>query len=74
MKAMLSDKSEVFVRWRARTGGGLGPFSDMTYSFHFGHLFEDVPLYILGESHQSRVLHSKYRRTTRDRWRYRFYS
>ena len=42
------DKSEVFVRWRARTGGGLGPFSDMTYSFHFGHLFEDVPLYILG--------------------------
>lgn len=42
------DKSEVFVRWRARTGGGLGPLSDMTYSFHFGHLFEDVPLYILG--------------------------
>ena len=43
------DKSEIFVRWRARTGGGLGPFSDMTYSFHYGHLFEDIPFYILGE-------------------------
>ena len=42
------DKSEVFVRWRARTGDGLGPFSDMTYSFHYGHLFEDIPFYILG--------------------------
>lgn len=42
------DKSEVFVRWRARTGGGLGPLSDMTYSFHYGYLFEDIPLYRLG--------------------------
>ncbi len=42
------DKSEIFVRWRARTGGGLGPLSDMTYSFHYGHLFEDIPFYILG--------------------------
>ncbi len=42
------DKSEVFVRWRARTGDGLGPFSDMTYSFHFGYLNEDIPFYILG--------------------------
>ncbi len=42
------DKSEFFVRWRARTGGGLGPLSDMTYSFHYGYLFEDIPLYRLG--------------------------
>jgi hypothetical protein len=42
------DKSEVFVRWRARTGGDLGPLSDMSYSFHYGNLNEDIPFYILG--------------------------
>lgn len=42
------DKSEVFVRWRARTGVGLGPFSDMTYSIHYGYLFDDLPVYKLG--------------------------
>lgn len=41
------DKSEVFVRWRARTGDGLGPLSDMTYSFHYAYLFEDLPVYRL---------------------------
>ena len=41
------DKSEVFVRWRARTGDNLGWLSDMTYSFHYAHLFEDVPQYEL---------------------------
>ncbi|MGB1885122.1 MAG: DUF1302 family protein [Gammaproteobacteria bacterium] len=41
------DKSEVFVRWRARTGEGLGPFSDMTYSFHYAYLFDDLPFYKL---------------------------
>ena len=41
------DKSEVFVRWRGRTGGGLGPLSDLTYSFHFAYLFEDLPFYEL---------------------------
>ncbi len=41
------DKSEVFVRWQARTGGGLGPFSDMTYSFHYAYLYEDLPIYEL---------------------------
>ena len=42
------DKSEVFVRWRARTGGDLGPLSDMSYSFHYGNLNEDIPFYVLG--------------------------
>lgn len=42
------DKSEVFVRWLARTGGDLGPLSDLTYSFHFAYLFEDLPFYDLG--------------------------
>jgi hypothetical protein len=42
------NKSEVFVRWRARTGGGLGPLSDITYSFHYAYLFEDIPFYTLG--------------------------
>lgn len=41
------DKSEVFVRWRARTGDNAGPLSDMTYSFHYAHLFDDLPLYEL---------------------------
>jgi hypothetical protein len=41
------DKSEVFVRWRARTGEGLGPLSDMTYSIHYAYLFEDIPFYEL---------------------------
>ena len=41
------DKSEVFVRWRAKTGDGLGLLSDMTYSFHYAYLFEDVPFYEL---------------------------
>lgn len=42
------DKSEVFVRWLARTGGDLGILSDLTYSFHYAHLFEDLPFYELG--------------------------
>ena len=42
------DKQEVFVRWRARTGSGLGPFSDLTYSLHYAHLFDDIPIYELG--------------------------
>jgi len=41
------DQSEVFVRWRARTGEGLGPLSDMTYSFHYAYLFDDLPGYDL---------------------------
>jgi len=41
------DKSEAFVRWRARTGDDLGPLSDMTYSFHYAYLFEDIPFYEL---------------------------
>jgi hypothetical protein len=41
------DKSEIFVRWRARTGDNAGPLSDMTYSFHYAHLFDDLPLYEL---------------------------
>jgi hypothetical protein len=41
------DKSEVFVRWRARTGSDLGWLSDMTYSFHYAHLFDDLPQYDL---------------------------
>lgn len=45
----LWDKSEVFVRWMARTGDGLGPFSDMTYSFHYANLHERIPFYDLGE-------------------------
>jgi hypothetical protein len=39
--------SEVFVRWRGRTGTDLGPLSDMTYSFHYGHLYNDLPFYEL---------------------------
>ena len=42
------DKQEVFVRWRARTGSGLGPFCDLTYSIHYAHLFDDIPIYELG--------------------------
>lgn len=42
------DKSEVFVRWLARTGSEAGPFSDMTYSFHYAYLFDDLPFYELG--------------------------
>ena len=41
------DKSEVFVRWKGRTGDDMGPLSDMTYSFHYAYLFEDVPFYEL---------------------------
>jgi len=41
------DKSEVFVRWQARTGLDAGWFSDMTYSFHYAYLYEDLPLYEL---------------------------
>lgn len=43
------DNSEVFVRWRGRTGSDLGPLSDLTYSFHYGHLYNDVPLYNLSD-------------------------
>ncbi len=39
------DKSEVFVRWLARTGSDLGPLSDLTYSFHYAYLFDDLPFY-----------------------------
>ena len=42
------DKSEVFVRWMARTGGDLGILSDLTYSFHYAYLFEDLPFYEIG--------------------------
>ncbi len=48
-KGDVFDKSEIFVRWRARTGEGLGPFSDMTYSIHYAYLFEDIPFYELGD-------------------------
>ncbi len=41
------DKSEVFVRWRAKTGDDVGPLSDMTYSFHYAYLYEDIPFYEL---------------------------
>ena len=41
------DKSEVFVRWRAKTGDDVGPLSDMTYSIHYAYLFEDIPFYEL---------------------------
>ncbi|MEQ8660676.1 MAG: DUF1302 family protein [Gammaproteobacteria bacterium] len=41
------DQSEIFVRWRGRTGSDLGPLSDMTYSFHYAYLFEDLPFYEL---------------------------
>lgn len=42
------DKSEVFVRWKGRTGDeAFGPLKDMTYSFHYAYLFEDVPFYEL---------------------------
>jgi hypothetical protein len=43
-----SDKSEYFVRWRARTGTGDSIFSDMTYSIHYADLIEDIPVYRLG--------------------------
>jgi hypothetical protein len=41
------DKNEAFVRWRARTTEGLGPLSDMTYSFHYAYLYDDLPFYTL---------------------------
>ena len=42
------DKSEVFVRWKGRTSPDAIPLlSDMTYSFHYAYLFEDVPFYEL---------------------------
>ncbi len=44
------DKSEVFVRWMARTGGDLGLLSDLTYSFHYAYLFEDLPFYDIGDT------------------------
>lgn len=48
-KGSIADRSELFARWRGRTGSGLGPISDMTYSFHYGYLYEDVPFYELGD-------------------------
>ena len=41
------DKSEIFIRYGGRTGGDLGPLSDLTYSFHYAYLFEDIPFYKL---------------------------
>jgi hypothetical protein len=41
------DKSEVFVRWRSRTGDDAGWLSDMTYSIHYAWLYEDIPFYEL---------------------------
>lgn len=48
-KGSVLDRSEIFARWRGRTGPGLGPISDMTYSFHYAYLFEDIPFYDLGD-------------------------
>lgn len=39
--------TEIFARWRGTVGQGLGPLSDFTYSFHFAHLYNDVPHYEL---------------------------
>ena len=41
------DKSEIFVRWKGRTGSDVSFLSDMTYSIHYAYLFEDVPFYEL---------------------------
>lgn len=42
------DKSELFVRWQGRVGTGLGgPFSDFTYSLHYGNLLYRIPFYKL---------------------------
>lgn len=44
------EQSEVFVRWFGRIGEGLGePLRDFTYSIHYGHVFNDIPIYQLND-------------------------
>lgn len=42
----LSD-TELFVKWRGTVSKGFGPLNNFTYSFHFAHLYNDVPTYEL---------------------------
>lgn len=39
--------TELFVKWRGTVSKGLGPLNNFTYSFHFAHLYNDVPTYEL---------------------------
>ena len=41
------NQSEIFVRWKGRTGSDVSFLSDMTYSIHYAYLYEDIPFYEL---------------------------
>ena len=41
------NNSEIFVRFKGRTGSDAWLLSDMTYSIHYAYLYEDIPFYEL---------------------------